>query len=424
MHLFPLHQLSAAPARTAGFPSHAEPQETAPRIPAFEVSERRFGENFDGSTHAAVIKMMMMTFGGSPTDVFNEVRPVAGGYAVTMKDEFKIDLAFDELQQASSASRFTGADSAAVRNANFMFAAFVKRKQLTGDYPDFAAALAKTLEGETALRCLQGMGVYGLAQYVPAQQMVGGGVVGVLETHHRGSALVLDGIKHHYADKYRVDRGYGYRLLNFGTDRQARNAVAVSAVPVGVKPADVWSGFYQGDQGNCVTVSAIKAAMMRFGQNPAGIYKHIGATPWGYKVSMRDSVTVSLSHEELEAARRGSNLRGDDQAQLDDANFLYAVSVKRAQLENNDFRGNQSFEVAMQTLNDGEHPGEALRRLGLYGYVRDSNVRELAAGAIGTLADNDHSMGVINGVIDYYGGKYRLKPSQWENSAYQALKLV
>ena len=139
---------------------------------------------------------------------------------------------------------------------------------------------------------------------------------------------------------------------------------------------------------------------------------------------MRDGFMLSLSNDELKKARRGSNLRGDDQALLDDAHFLYAVSVKRAQLENNDFRGHQSFKVAMQTLNDGEHPGEALRRLGLYGYVRDSNVKELAAGAIGTLADNNHSMGVINGVIDYYGAKYRLKPSQWENSAYQALKLA
>lgn len=424
MHLFPLHQLNAVPACAAGLPSHAEPQKTAPRIPAFEVGERRFGENFDGSSHAAVIKMMMMTFGGSPTDVFNEVRPVAGGYAVTMKDEFKVDLTFDELQQASSASRFTGADSAAVRNANFMFAAFVKRKQLAGDYPDFAAALAKALEGETTLRCLQGMGVYGLAQHVPAQQMVGEGVVGVLQTHNRGSALVVDGVKHHYGDTYLVNQGYGFRLLNFDNAAPPRDTAVVSRVAVGLAPGDVWSGFYQGDESNCVTVSAIKAAMMRFGQNPAGIYKHIGATPEGYDVVMRDGFKLSLSHDELNRATRASNLHGHDQGLLNDANFLYAVSAKRAQLENNDFRGNQGFEVAMDTLNDGEHPGEALRRLGLYGYVRDCDVGELANGAIGTLADFGHSMVVVNGVLDYYGQKYPLAPSRWMNSGYRALKLV
>lgn len=422
MNLSPLNR--SVLAWHTGLSSHVEPENTPAMVPAFNVSERRFGENFDGSTHAAVIKMMMMTFGRTPSDVFDQVRSVSNGYAITMKDEFKVEVTHEELKQASSASRFAGADSAVVRDANFMFAAFVKRKQQAGDYPDFSAALAKTLEGETALRCLQGMGVYGLAQYVPAQQMVGEGRVGVLETHNRGNALVLDGVKYAHGGRYPVDRGYGFRLLNFDNDRQARAPAVVSAVAVGAKPADVWSGFYQGNESNCVTVSAIKASMMRFGQNPAGIYKHIGATPEGYEVVMRDGFKLCLSHDELKRARQASNLRGEDQALLNDANFLYAVSAKRAQLENNDFRGDQGFAVALDTLNDGEHPGEALRRLGLYGYLRDSDVTELANGAIGTLADFGHSMAVVQGVLDYYGQKHDLTPSRWMNSGYRALKLV
>lgn len=414
----------AEPGPRADRSLHATHEKSAALIPAFSASERRFDESFETSTHAAVIKMMMMTFGRTPVDMFDQVKPVVGGYAITMKDEFKLGLTCRELKQAAAASRFTGADNAAVRDANFVFAAFVKRKQLTGGYPDFASALAETLKGEFTLHCLKGMGVSGLAQYVPLQNMVGKDVVGVLDTHYRASALVVDGVKRDHGDPYPVDRGYGYRLLKFTDAVQPRDSVAVSTVAVGLKPKNIWSGFYQGAEGNCVTVSAIKAAMMRFGQNPAGIYTHIGATPGGYEVTMRDGFKLSLSHDELDRATRGSNLRGSDTAMLKDANFLYAVSAKRAQLENNDFRGNQSFEVAMETLNDGEYPGQSLRRLGLSAYVRDSNVAELASGAIGTLADNSHSMAVIGGVLDYYGQRYSLASSEWMNSSYRALKLV
>lgn len=104
--------------------------------------------------------------------------------------------------------------------------------------------------------------------------------------------------------------------------------------------------------------------------------------------------------------------------------FLYAVSAKRAQLENNDSRAGQGYAVALETLNDGETPGEALRRLGLFGYMRESTVEELANGAIGTLADRFHSVAVVNGAVDYYGQKHRLASSRWMNTGLRALKLA
>ncbi|MFV3017117.1 hypothetical protein ACM9HO_15725, partial [Pseudomonas sp. KHB2.9] len=155
------------------FPVKPAGERPADIASAFHTSERRFGESFDCSSHAAVIKLMMMTFGQRPAAMFNELLPSGDGYDVTMKDEFKLHLSRQELQQASQASRFTGADSGVVKNANFMFAAFVKRKQLTGGYATFEAALAKTLEGETTQRCLQGMGVFGLSQFVPVSDMAG-----------------------------------------------------------------------------------------------------------------------------------------------------------------------------------------------------------------------------------------------------------
>ncbi|MBN2975843.1 hypothetical protein [Pseudomonas lactucae] len=389
--------------------------------PLFDIAQRRFGEHFDVSTHGAVIKMMMMILGATPADMFNQVTPSGWGYGVTMKDEFKVHVSHDELRQVTQASRFSGHDAEAVKAANFALAVFVKRKQAVGGYASFDQALAKSLQGETTLRCLQGMGVQGLTQYVTPSEMVAEGVVAVVDSHSLGSSLVVNGVAHHYADRRTVGNRYGYRLF----PDKSRYEPPAHKAPVKPKPKDIWGGFYQGYQGNCVTVSAIKAAMMRFGQSPADIYRAVTATPAGYEVVMRDGFTLTLTREELDKARQGSHLRGSAPALLEDANFLYAVSAKRAQLDNNDFRAGESFEAAMGTLNDGEYPGQALRRLGLLGYLRESNVTELANGAIGTLADNDHSVAVIEGALDYYGSKYSLRSSSpWMNRGFRALKLI
>lgn len=390
---------------------------------AFNATERRFGENVDCSTHAAVIKLMMMTFGQHPAGMFNELTPAGDGYDITMKDEFKIHLSREELQQAAQASRFSGADQGAVKDANFMFAAFAKRKQLAGGYPSFEAALAKTVEGETIQRCLQGMGVFGLSQFVPSSDMAAKGAMGLMGTHNRGAALVMEGVEHHYGNQREVKTGYGYVLFD---DKRVPSIEGrqVFHAATDTKPEQIWKGFYQGVEGNCVTVSAIKAAIVRFGQDPQGIYKQINLTPGGFEVIMRDSFRLHLTHEELRQATAASNFRGSDPQLLSYANFLYAVSAKRAQWEDNDFRAGQGYGVALQTLNDGESPGEALRRLGLFSYIREATVKELARGAIGTLADSHHSVAVINGALDDYGQKQALASSRWMSTGLRALKLV
>ena len=401
-------------------------------INAFTATERRFGEYFDVSTHAAVIKMMMLRFGQSPVDVFDHVTPVAGGYEVIMKDGFKVHLTQDELELAAGASRFDGDDPAAINDANFIFAAFVKRKQLEGPRPSmsngFDAALAKTLEGETPQRVLKGMGMVGFMQHVGSDQMRAKGAVGVVDTQSFAAALVLEGVKHDRGKPELLGRTYGYMLTGddvVDDDRSiAPGSVSVSGVAVGVPPTDIWGGFYQGFEGNCVTISAIKAAMMKFGQNPTSIYKHIRETADGYEVTMRDGYSLRLTHDELKQAEQGSNFKGSDEQLIKDANFLYAVSAKRAQRENHEFRAQESFEVAMETLNNGEYPGEAFRRLGLYAFTRPSTAQELADGALGTLASSEHSVAVINGKLDLYGDKMALAASQWNNSGYRAIKLV
>lgn len=420
--------MNASNLKSPVFSSHPQPMpfteprsaSTKPIVSAFDVAERRFGEHFDASTHAAVIKMMMATLGPTPGDMFNQVTPVGNGFDVTMKDEFKVRISQDELRRVAEASRFSGHDAQAVWAANFALAVFVKRKQQVGGYANFEAALTKSLQGETTLRCLRGMGVYGLCQYVPPREMVGEGVVAVMETHNFGSALIVEGLGQHYGKPRQVGSRYGYRLF---ADKPRANKIKLKALG-GERPKDIWGGFYQGAPGNCVTVSAIKAAMMRFGQRPADIYREVTATPKGYEVVMRDGFRLALTHEQLSEARVSSGFGGHDRAMLEDANFLFAVSARRAQLENNDFRGAQGFDVAIQTLNDGEYPGQALRRLGLSGYLRESDVKELIGGAIGTLSDSGHSMTVIDGVLDYYGRRHILQASHWKDRSLRALKLV
>lgn len=197
----------------------------------------------------------------------------------------------------------------------------------------------------------------------------------------------------------------------------------LSSVAPGVKPRDIWRGFWQGSQGNCVTVSAIKAAMAKYGHNPHGIYKHIKQTQDGFDVTMRDSRKLHVSFDELTQAANGSDFEGDDSEVKKDAIFLYAVSAKRAQLENNQGTAKHSFQHAMDSLNDGEFPGDALKRLGLYAHRRWASPAQLEKGTIGTVADAQHSVAVIDGYADVYGNKVKLSESGYQR-ARQVLILV
>ncbi|MCF5545412.1 hypothetical protein [Pseudomonas salomonii] len=172
---------------------------------------------------------------------------------------------------------------------------------------------------------------------------------------------------------------------------------------MGREPGNIWSGFKQGPDGNCVTVSAIKAAMMKFGQKPTDIFKDVKEAGDGYDVQMRDGFQLHLSKGELRQAAQQARFMGDDPAMITDANFLYAASAKRAQMENNDNTGGSSFLQATQTLNDGEDSLEGLDRLGLKSHVRRTTSDELARGAVGVVDDGSHSMAVIGGQIELWG---------------------
>ncbi len=174
----------------------------------------------------------------------------------------------------------------------------------------------------------------------------------------------------------------------------------------GAKADDIWSGFRQGPDGNCVTVSAIKAAMHKFGQSPTDIYKNVSKTERGYEVTMRDDFRLTLTHEELRQAAAGAKFYGRDRGMLKDAQFLFAVSAKRAQMENNDGRAARSFSAAIRSLNDGEDEagaGEGFLRLGLRKYMKSVPVSTLARGQVGMVNRARHSVAVIDGKEEWWG---------------------
>ncbi|MGF6097715.1 hypothetical protein [Pseudomonas sp. 18175] len=174
----------------------------------------------------------------------------------------------------------------------------------------------------------------------------------------------------------------------------------------GAKPANIWSGFRQGPDGNCVTVSAIKAAMYKFGQSPTDIFKEVQRLDSSYRVTMRDDYVLTLTDRELAVGARGSKFIGPDAGMLKDAQFLFAVSAKRAHMENNDGSAGRSYEAGVRSLNDGEDergPGEGFLRLGLRKHMRSVNVRELAKGQLGMCNRTGHSVAVINGREELWG---------------------
>lgn len=392
-------------------------------LQGFIAPSGHFGEVFDLSSHAAVIKMMMLRFGRSPSDVFERINATGNGYSITLKDGFELTLSTQELQRTAEATRFTGPDTQMRNDANLILAAYAKRKQLIRNV-QFDAALSATLRGESIYRVLTGMGLIGFLRIVPPAKLQEPHSIGVTETSSFSGALVVEGVKHSHGKKDAVGKDYGYQLAADLPHEQDGQPARFPAAPIGVEPDDIWSGFYQGMEGNCVTVSAIKAAMMKYGQNPLGIFKRVTETPGGYSITMRDNCTVRLTFAELERARAAAHFRGPNAGLIDNAVFLYAASAKRAQLENHEFRAGVSFDVALQTLNDGEVPGDALRRLGLYAFTRTSSVDELASGVPGTLANFGHSVVVIEGKFDEYGAKRDLNSSHWNQADGVALKLV
>ncbi len=133
-------------------------------------TQRPYGFQGETATHADVIKLLMSRFGQSPTDVFSRVTFTDNSYQVTFRDGFELQLSRAELELASEQSLFLGKDEGLLKDAHFIFAAYIKRQQLQPPRPSFGlsfeAALEGNLHGRTVKNILEGMGVTRSIKYV------------------------------------------------------------------------------------------------------------------------------------------------------------------------------------------------------------------------------------------------------------------
>jgi len=149
----------------------------------------------------------------------------------------------------------------------------------------------------------------------------------------------------------------------------------MSSKRVGEKPVDVWLEFNRRERQND-NESSIKAAMMKYGQHPKGIYSSIEMVGAGYEIVMRDGFKINLSPQEIIKAQQRTRIWSPkDPDMAKDINFLVAGSIKRVQIET----GLDSFDRALEVVQEGADLGNGFKRLGLEAHVRRSTWPELHA---------------------------------------------
>ncbi len=168
----------------------------------------------------------------------------------------------------------------------------------------------------------------------------------------------------------------------------------------------IFTGFRQTTEGNCVAVAAIKAAMVRFG--PGGVFKSQTRVSGGWDVVMRDGYRVRVSDAELRTATSVSDMKGKDGALLEQANLIYAAMAKRAQQQGNDGLRNMTYARACESLNDGESYREGPKWLGLEAHVRKIRPSDLHRYDAAVAASSKHAVFSSGKYVDHYGTK---KPS-------------
>lgn len=166
----------------------------------------------------------------------------------------------------------------------------------------------------------------------------------------------------------------------------------------------ITTGFVQGQEGNCATVSGIKALFKAAGtDDPEKLNKSVEKTEGGYKVVQMDGEEVNLTDAELETAKKAANFNGSDKEMVKNATFEFALAAKRAQKEHND--GAATFEQGLQSLNNGDYSDAGLKRLGLEDYISKGSAADLASGQVGTIDRDGHAVAVMSGREELYGTK-------------------
>lgn len=190
-------------------------------------------------------------------------------------------------------------------------------------------------------------------------------------------------------------------------DRAAEDRDELNA---GKDSGDVFAGFSQGKNGNCSTVSAIKAMIQRYGKKQTDIFKDVKETQDGLHITLKDGSEVSLTRQEIEEADRHSGFKGNDPEMKRTAIIAYAVSAKKAQEANHE-NSQGDFSKALDSLDNGEATQDAFIRLGMKDHIRKGTVSDLENGQLGIIEKDvagpgtAHSMVVIGGIEEHWGSK-------------------
>lgn len=166
-------------------------------------------------------------------------------------------------------------------------------------------------------------------------------------------------------------------------------------------PARYITAFRQGKEGNCVSIAAIKAAMVRFG--PDQVFTSTQRVSGGYDVVMRDGFSCRVSDAELRTASGLSRMVGQDSGLLGRANLLYAAMARRAQVQGNDRLRGMSYARACESLNDGENYLEGAKWLGLERFVKRISPSEVSRYSAVVAASARHAVFATGAVVDHYG---------------------
>lgn len=177
-------------------------------------------------------------------------------------------------------------------------------------------------------------------------------------------------------------------------------------------PKDIWFGLTEGEFNNTGMVAGIKAAMLRFGQNPTEVFTSVREDKGGYEVVMKDGYKVSLTREEVDKARQWADFNGADVGMVKDATFMYAAVAKREQHNRSIESRNggitrysdDPFEAAMDSLNNYFWGNKALVNLGLSSYMREMPYSQAESeGVVGVVSVNYQSLLMTGGNVDLSG---------------------
>ncbi|PCH67365.1 MAG: hypothetical protein COC06_11410 [Bacteroidales bacterium] len=167
--------------------------------------------------------------------------------------------------------------------------------------------------------------------------------------------------------------------------------------------------FYQGDAGNCASISSIKLAIATYGTNK--VFLDVKHSDESCKILMRDSTRISITNTELKSMDSKQNRfeKKNDNEIYDYAVFLYAVMAKNKQIKENIRnikKANRYYQwgfipTSIHLLSESTEKN--LEYLGLKRFYEKINKSEVENRNKIIITSTKHSVYATNGYYDHLG---------------------